>query len=1548
MKILMVMNVPFTRFHGGANRSNRSLLEELANWGHQVAVLTPALASPSSITYETWRSILEEKQIKVDSEKNCDRFTINQVEIVAARDPRQIRSEFFNFAETFAPDWVLIASEDPSQALLSAALEVCPDRVVYLALTPQLFPFGPESLYPGQERTELIRRCALVCCLSHIIADYIQTHAQIQAHVYHPPHFGAEPFSQFHNFHTGSMLLMNASDVKGISIFLELARSMPHVSFATLPGYATTSETLEALRSLPNMEIWSNQEQLDDIFCRTRVLLMPTLWVESFGMAVVDAMLRGIPVLASDHGALPEACLGIDCLVPVAPITRYEDEWGENLLPIPIVPPQPIDLWRDQLSRLLNDESLYCEQAERSRQAALQFVRGLSVESFEQLLLNYRPTAKPQLVPQPNANRELTPQQKALLILRLQQKNKKQATEPTKPSLQSVSRDIPQPLSFAQQRLFFLYQLYKDSAIYNCPAALRLQGSLDLNALSRSFNELLHRHEALRTRFALYHDVGNDERHAHAYKNEPVQIIAPKAVLDLPVIAFDSVPAAAREQQLNDLIQTEASKPFDLEVDLLIRAQVIRLDQDDHVLFLNLHHIITDGWSTSILLQDLIKLYTGFTTGQPSNLKALPFQYVDYAVWQRQNSGNLQAGISYWKNVLQAAPAVLEFPHDFARTSVRRAQGVSVPFQVPLSLTAQLEELARRQDATLFMLLFAGFNLLLHRLSQQSDIVIGTPVASRNLPGTEEMVGFFVNTLLLRTKLAGNPTFLELLSQVRVNVLDALTHQDVPFEKLVEELEPERLQSYTPIFQVMFALQNLPPAPLQLPGLAVSPLPIHSGTAKFDLNMEVTKTPEGLVGTLEYDTGLFEPETIASLLQCWQTLLTAITQQPQQRLGDFSLLDTATATAQLAALNPPFHPLDSNVTLIELFRKQVALTPDAVAIHFEGRELTYAELEQQSTRLAQGLIACGVRLDQTVGICLQRSEVIAIAILGVLKAGGAYVPLDPSYPDRRLDFMISEAASQSVLTESQFAQRFADRGISVILLDRENSFDSPEQPPVKPRIPLDALAYVMYTSGSTGRPKGVQLSHRAVVNLILWHRQKFPAPARTLQFASLSFDASFHELFATFTTGGTLYILSEANKRDLRILPAFLRQHQIEKMILPVVVLHHLAEQCLAEGVAGLALWDVIATGERLKVTPAVTAFFQALPQASLHNDYGPTETHVITSSRLDEQPQHWATFPSIGRPLPNCRVYVLDQFLNLMPNGFPGELYLAGENLARGYHDRPELTAERFLPDPFSPQPGGRMYRTGDLAKVRRDSMLEYLGRIDHQIKLRGLRIEPGEIEEALRQMPGLRDCLVLCREDVPGDKRLVAYLVVGDVPSTTAALRHHLLQTLPDYMIPAAFVTLDRFPLTPVGKIDQVALPPPQERMQHHGVEQGPRSDLERQLCQIWTEVLDTPVIGIQDNFFALGGHSILMLQIASRIQASLGVKISIQNFFENPTIEQQATEVTELLAIQSDPDELSNLLETIEQLDETEVSRLLEDLENPVETSVTPNSLNTESIL
>jgi amino acid adenylation domain-containing protein len=900
------------------------------------------------------------------------------------------------------------------------------------------------------------------------------------------------------------------------------------------------------------------------------------------------------------------------------------------------------------------------------------------------------------------------------------------------------------PVSFAQQRLWFLDQLQPGSPFYNLPVAVRLQVPLSAALLERSLNECVRRHESLRTTFAVVN-------------RQPCQVIAPELSVPLPVVDLRHLGRAERQAEAARLATAEARQPFDLATGPLLRARLVRLGRDDHVLLLAVHHIVSDDWSMGVLWKELAACYAAFAAGRPSPLPELPIQYLDFALWQRDwlQGEVLQRQVDYWSRQLADLPA-LQLPTDHPRPAVSGFRGAFLPVRLPPRLSAALRALSQREGATLFMTLLAAFQALLARYTGQRDIAVGSPIANRTRAELEGLIGFFVNTLVLRTSLEGDPTFRELLARVRAMALEAYAHQDLPFEKLVEELQPERDLSRNPLYQVVFQLFT-PPTATQ-PGASLPMLEVKRGTAIFDLAFTLTDSAGGLSGGIEYSTELFEPATVERLAAHFQVLLEGIVADPDARLSTLPLLTPAERRRLLVEWNRTAAPVPDGPCVHELVSAQAARTPDAAAVVEGEHRLPYAELEARARALAGRLRALGVGPEVPVGVCMERGADLVVALLGVLHAGGAYLPLDPSYPAERLAFLVEDAAVPVLLTQPHLRTRLeplVPAGTAV--LGPEETAPGAQGGRARPAgggaRPAN-LAYLIYTSGSTGRPKGVMVSHAGLRNLVAWHRREYRvAPGdRTTQVATPAFDASTWEIWPALAAGATLHVPDDATRAAPDALAAWLAAEAIDLSFLPTP----LAEAVLAAPTPpGIRLRALLTGGDRLTRVPP-----QALP-FPLVNHYGPTENSVVATRAPVEVPAADAAAPPIGRPIDNVRVYVVDRWMNPVPVGVPGELLIGGEGLARGYLREPALTAERFVPDPFGEEPGSRLYRTGDLVRHRPDGSLEFLGRLDHQVKVRGVRIEPGEIEAALRGHPAVADAVVVPREDVPGEPRLVAYVV-------------------------------------------------------------------------------------------------------------------------------------------------------------------------------------------
>ncbi|WP_164020351.1 non-ribosomal peptide synthetase, partial [Pyxidicoccus trucidator] len=1067
------------------------------------------------------------------------------------------------------------------------------------------------------------------------------------------------------------------------------------------------------------------------------------------------------------------------------------------------------------------------------------------------------------------------------------------------PPLRPVERTGALPLSFAQQRLWFLDQLVPDSALYNVPAPLRLEGTLDTAALERSLTELVRRHEVLRTSFP-------------SEAGQPLQVIAPPAPLPLERADLSVLPAAEREAEARRLIEAECRKPFSLARGPMLRALLLKLADTEHVLLLNVHHISSDGWSLGVLVREVAALYEAFSQGQPSPLPELPVQYADFAAWQRQwlQGEALEAQFSYWRQQLAGAPQVLELPTDRPRPATQSYRGASLWRLMPKALSQALAALCQREGVTSFMALLAGFQSLLSRYSGQTDIVVGTDIAGRTHADTEGLIGFFVNQLVMRGDLSGDPSFRELLGRARQVALGAYAHQDVPFEELVRVLNPGRSLAHAPLFQVKLVLQNTPITELKLPGLAFRGVEGNTGAAKFDLTLAINETPEGLACICDYSTDLYDTDTMARMIEHLQVLLEAAVANPDTRLSSLPLLTEAERQRVLVDWNATDAELQ-DTSAHALIEAQARRTPDAPAVQMGERTLTYRQLDERANQLAHHLRSLGVGPEVLVGLCVERSPELVVSILAVLKAGGAWLPLDSSYPTERLAFMLRDARPPILLTQEHLADELPVQSELLVLLDSEWDSLIARQPTHAPdvRVLPDNLAYVIYTSGSTGRPKGTLLRHRGLCNTArrTIDAMRLRPGSRVLQFASIGFDASVWETLPTLMAGAALHLASRDELMPGAPLHQLLRQRAITAATLTPSVLAQLEPQGLE------ALESLTSAGEAC--TSELVARWK--PGRRFINAYGPTETTICAT--LDSEVE--AGRITIGQPFDNVRAYVLDAGLRPAPVGVPGELFVGGAGLARGYLGRPELTAERFIPNPFASEPGERLYRTGDKVRWLSDGHLEYLGRIDFQVKLRGFRIELGEIEAVLSSHPSVREAVVVLRED-----RLVAYAVPQPEHSLDAAsLRSFLQQRLPEYMVPSAFVSLTALPLTTSDKVDRKALPAPDGALAA-GVEFiAPRNETEQRLAALWSEVLRVERVGIHDNFFDLGGHSLLATQAVTRIRSAFNVELSLQDFFEAPTVAEFALNILRLTA-QVNLEDLESMMAQLDELDDEQVQKLL----------------------
>ena len=1075
---------------------------------------------------------------------------------------------------------------------------------------------------------------------------------------------------------------------------------------------------------------------------------------------------------------------------------------------------------------------------------------------------------------------DLSPQQRELLALLLARKKRETARSQIAPVSRTSNRF---PLSFAQQRLWFLSQLQQDSAVYNVAGGVRMEGRLSVEALERALNEIVLRHESLRTVI-------------RQIDSEPVQIITNPQVFYLPKFDLRSVPEAQRETEAQLLLANEARKTFNVEGPLF-RATLLLLSAEEHILLLSMHHLISDGWSIGILVRELMKLYEAFAAGRPSRLPQLPVQYVDFVAWHREwlQGEVLDKAVSYWKEKLTGATSLLELPTDRPRPPIQGFAGTRFPLVIPQELTESLKQLAEQQHASLFMVLLAAFKVLLFRHAGQEDILVGIPIAGRNNPELENVIGLFVNMLPMRTDLSGNPTFRELLDRVRETALGGYEHQDLPFEKLVEVMQPERDTSYSPLFQVMFHLGNLDIPSFNLPGLKLTPLDADTGTSKFDLTLDLTESAAGLKGHFDYSTDLFDRVTIERLSERFQVLLNAVVADPETPISSLPLLSAAEENQLLVRLNDTAALFPQAPCLHQIFEDQVKQTPDATAVAFEDQKLTYADLNRRANQLAHHLMKLGVGPEIPVAICMERSLDLPIALLAVLKAGGAYVPVEPSYPRERLSFILEETRAPVVLTQREVAENHSFE-VPAIRLDSdfdEFASESTENP--RTDVTGENLCYVIYTSGSTGQPKGAMLHHRGVRNRLLWgitDYQLGPGDV-VLHKTPLTFDVSVWEIFAPLLSGACLLIAKPGGHQDAAYQLELMAREKVTHVDYVPTMLEVLLESEGLDECDNLKI--VTAAGEAL--TRELRDRFYSQTKAKLYNLYGPTEASLAVTYWVCEPDGQERVIP-IGRPMNNVRIYILDKQLQPVPIGVAGELHIGGVAPGRGYLKRPDLAADKFIPDGFSASGGERLYQTGDLARYRSDGAIEFLGRLDHQVKIRGMCMELGEVEAALCQHPDVREAVILPYEITAGNKSLVAYVVSKQEPLPTSdELRNYLRQKLPEYMVPAAFVILTELPLLSNGKLNRRALPNPEEFFsQPEEIYIAPESDLEQTIAAVWREVFEVEKVSIHSNFFDLGGNSLLLARVHSKLRAALQRDIPIIDLFKHSTIHSLAKHLGE----------------------------------------------------
>ncbi len=1065
------------------------------------------------------------------------------------------------------------------------------------------------------------------------------------------------------------------------------------------------------------------------------------------------------------------------------------------------------------------------------------------------------------------------------------------------------------PLSSGQKSLWFLWQLDPMSSAYNIVFATRICDNLDIEVLRLAWQKLYNRHPSLRSTFPKCGE-------------EPIQQLHNNLSVDFKLIDA----SGQNEAELKSSVYQESQRPFDLEHEPVMRVRLFTRSEKEHILLLTIHHIAADGWSLNILVSELGQLYQAEKNSTPTLLPNLEYRYSDFVDYQNKilESSRGKKLEKFWLEQLKGELPILNLPTDKPRPPIKTYNGACHQFYLSPQLSEKLQNLVSSSNTTLFMTLLAAFEVLLYRYSGQEDILVGSPISGRLQQQFRKIVGYFVNSVVIRGNLAHNPSFESFLRQISCTVQQAIVHQDYPFLLLVEKLLPHRDASRSPIFQAFFSLQQ--PQHTQTPelfgneekeadwgGLKLRAFPVTNQEAQFDLDLEILEGSSHISGIFKYNTDLFHRATIERMTAHYQNVLEAIVENPQQAVSEIPILSTAECHQLLTEWNDTAVEYPRDKCIHHLFESQVEQTPNDLAVVFEDQQLTYQQLNQKANQLAHHLQNLGVREEVLVGICLERSLEMVVGLLAILKSGGAYVPLDQNYPLSRLSHMLSDSNVEVLITQSSLLESLPEHQAEIVCLDTdEQVIKQYENNNLETKVYSNNLAYVLYTSGSTGVPKGIAMNHAPLVNLILWQLQQSSAKCgtKTGQFSAISFDVSLQEILSTLCSSGVLVIIPEDVRRDGTELLKLLVRQEIERLFLPFVALEQLAQSARNSKLIPFNLRELITAGEQLKITPAIAEFLDKLPNCRLENHYGPTETHVVTAFVLEKLPNYHQLLPPIGRPINNTKILILDEYLQLVPIGVAGEIYIGGDGLARGYLNGPKLTQEKFIPNPFDNSLSEQLYKTGDIARYLPDGNIEFLGRIDNQVKIRGFRVELGEIESVLNNHPHIKQTVVIATERHGQNRRLVAYVVTEDKSLSVIQLREFIKQKLPSYMVPSAFILLDSLPLTPNGKVDRKALPAPDGLMIREQEYVAPRNTVEQILVEIWQELLGLQKVGVHDNFFELGGDSLLAIQVVNRAKQQDQV-LQLKQIFQHQTIEELASVVNTTEVVKAQQIQISGVV-------------------------------------
>lgn len=1476
------MNLPFTRKGGGANRSNKFLAEALVKKGVEVLVVGPAFEPNEPHMGERLCSELVQENIEFQHNEDFLKFYVLGINVIAVFKPVDLRVILQQAVQSFKPNWILVSSEDPSQTLFKTVYELSPDNIIYLVHTQYMLPFGPLSLYPGTKRTELIKKAKAVVSIGAYVADYIHKYSGIQTFINHPPHYGND-FKYLGGRENKYILLINPSLVKGISILLELAKELPARQFLVVPGWGTTSSDLEKIRSHKNIYIREKTDDLDQLFADVSILLMPSLWHEPFGMSVVDAMARGIPVIASNTGGLQEAKLGTNYQIPVVPVLKFSGRFDDNYFPIPDLPAQDINPWKTAIEQILKDENTYETEAKLSYWQAADFISSLSVDPFISFLNSLNKSAK-------SAFENLSAEQKNLLLARLKTKRTLRAQHT---QIQELEKRQYYNVSPQQNQLLYIDEIENGFYGFTIGNIIKLDGQVDVSILERIFSYLFDRHEAFRTHFCKVDGVFKLRVNDSA-----------RFKMDYIDLSEQADKLANAKNHVSEIINSR----FDVSIAPLLKICILRYDSETTYFIFSMHHLICDGESINILSEEISLLYKQLISGTKLNSgNRFPYQYKDFSVWQRRMAADNTKGRDYWLGKLKAPLPYLEIATDYPRPAKKSFAGSTIRGSLTHGQNRSLKEIGEASGSGMFIVLLSLVQILLYKYSGQDDIIVGVPASIRKRSELNRQIGFYVNMIACRVRVDSNNTFLDFVNLVKAGILDDYEHEEYPYETLIEELDIPRDISRSPLFDVMVSMNYNSGSSDSSERSQNNLNSINPGIdvgSSHDLAFLFSESNGEITLSITYNVVLFKEKRIETMLEHFFTCIKNVIVNPSVQLGDIAFITRAEEKRILEEFNQPYVDFPKSLLIHEQFEKNSVLFPDSVAVVHDLEHVTYSELNSRANRVARKLLSNNIQTNDVVGIIATRSVDTIVAMLAILKAGAVYLPLDTSLPGERLNYILKTSGCK-IITISDLSYDLTRLDIPIthcwINSDAIESFSNQSLDYINK---ADDAAYIIYTSGSTGNPKGVIIRHFSVIRLLINDSNifNFSSKDRWSLFHSFGFDFSVWELYGALFFGATVVIAPEETTKDISLFRDLIKEECITVLNQVPGVFYALDESDRKYAVGNYALRYIIFGGDVLH-PGKLKKWKLRYPDICLVNMYGITETTVHVTYKHITMQDIENNLSNIGKPIPTLKVFILDEKRKILPVGVVGEICVSGYGLSSGYKNDTVLSEKKFIPNPYIE--GEFMYCSGDSGRYLENGDVEYIARIDNQVKVRGFRIEVGEVEVRIGEIDFVRDVVVVALRDSEETNYLVAYIVPQSESNfDIIVIRDHLAKYLPYYMIPSFFVPISTIPLTHNGKVDRKALPTPTAFTANSNL-QAPGNDMETRLQQIWMQVLNIRDIGVHQNFFEIGGHSLKAIKVAGLVHHEFNIQIRLGVFFEMPTIAELAKYILSLETQGSDED-------------------------------------------